>query len=108
MASATGNPILGNNTSGTSTSMDTSTRNKVIGGVVGGVGGAALLGVLLLVAYRIWGRRKNQIDDTDDVLMMGQPFNSSNAEKSDTGVTPFKSTLESHHNPAQVNASSNF
>jgi hypothetical protein len=106
MASSTGDPLLGNVTSVTSTGMDTATRNKVIGGVVGGVGGAALLGVLILVAYRIWGKRKNQIDDTDDVLMMGRPFN---GEKSDTvAPTPFKSTLESYHNPAQVNASSNF
>lgn len=88
--------------------MDAATRNKVIGGVVGGVGGAALLGVLALVAYRIWGRRPNRLDDTDDVLMMGRPLNSVQGEKSDAASTPFKTTLENYHNPAPVNASSNF
>ena len=48
--------------------------------------------------------------DIDDVLMMGRGY-SAHGEKDATGAgsSPFKSTLESYHNPAAgVNPSSNF
>jgi len=90
--------------------MSTQTRNTVIGVVVG-IGGAILLAGLGIVAYRIWGRKK---DDDDDGLM---GFRTGSAGQEKTGsqmggaatANPFQSTLENYHNPArQVNASSNF
>jgi len=91
--------------------MSTQTRNTVIGVVVG-IGGAILLAGLGIVAYRIWGRKK---DNDDDDGLMGFRGGSAGQEKtgSQSGGAamgnPFQSTLENYHNPAkQVNASSNF
>lgn len=89
--------------------MTTRTKNTIIGVVVG-IGGAILLGGLAIVAWRIWGRKKTD-DDADD-LMSYRP-DTSGPEKpggSSAGASanPFQSTLENYHNPAKVNASSNF
>jgi hypothetical protein len=67
---------------------------------------------LAIVAYRIWGRKK---DNDDDDGLMGFRQESAAHEKSgsqngaSSTASPFQSTLENYHNPArQVNASSNF
>lgn len=80
-------------------------KKRIIGGVVGGVGGAILLGALAIVAWRIWGRSKPSSDDSD-VLMAG----ASTGEKGDSvGASPFKATLDQYHNPgAKLNTASNF
>lgn len=92
--------------------MSTKTRNTVIGVVVG-VGGAIVLGALGLVAWRIWGRKKNS-EESDG--LMDYNMNAASMEKPEPGSsaghsqqTPFQSTLENYHQPtAPVNASSNF
>jgi hypothetical protein len=92
--------------------MTETTRNTVIGVVVG-VGGAIILGGLAFVAWRMWGRKKAQ-EETDDGLMSygGGAYHA--PEKSDAGTstttsrTPFQTTLENYHAPTHVNASSNF
>jgi len=87
--------------------MSTKTKNTVIGVVVG-IGGAIMLGGLGIMAWKIWGRKKNE-DDGED--MMGFRSGSRGQEKVDgtPAANPFQSTLESYHNPTrQVNASSNF
>ena len=90
--------------------MSAKTKSTVIGVVVG-IGGAILLAGMAVVAWRIWGRRKNG-DDGDDLMEYNRP--DTGAEKtlnSSSGASsnPFQSTLENYHNPAkQVNASSNF
>jgi hypothetical protein len=89
--------------------MSAKTRSTIIGVVVG-LGGAVLLGGLAVVAYRIWGRKKSG-QDTDDYYDQSRP--STGLEKvggsSGSGSSnPFKSTLESYHTPAKLNASSNF
>jgi len=94
----------------TSSGLTPKTKTTIIG-VVCGVGGAIILVGLGIVAWRIWGRKKNE--DEDDGLM-GFRGGSSGHEKSGsvsaTGpANPFQSTLENYHNPTkQVNASSNF
>ncbi|KFY23271.1 hypothetical protein V493_05958 [Pseudogymnoascus sp. VKM F-4281 (FW-2241)] len=93
------------NTPEKSSSMDTKTRNTVIGVVVG-VGGAIFLALVFLVFWKFWGRRRAARTQDDDALMMTSP-----GEKPDTASTanPFQSTLESYHAPQRpVNASSNF
>jgi len=90
--------------------MTDTTRNTIIGVVVG-VGGAIILAVIALVAWRIWGRKK-RVEENDGMMNYGGGY-SAPAEKvepvgSTTGRTPFQSTLESYHAPTQVNASSNF
>ncbi|KAK2608462.1 hypothetical protein QQS21_003032 [Conoideocrella luteorostrata] len=107
----TSTPGLSSGDSETS-GMTPKTRNTVIGVVVG-VGGAIVLGALGLVAYRIWGRKKQS--EENDGLMDYDMSATPGAEKSERGSsaggnqrTPFQSTLENYHQPGQVNASSNF
>ncbi|KAH7383141.1 hypothetical protein BKA64DRAFT_712977 [Cadophora sp. MPI-SDFR-AT-0126] len=95
-----------------SSGMSSKTRNTIIGVVVG-IGGAALLAGLGVVAFRIWGRRKNS-DESDGLMSFGHPGHEKSGSVSaagTTGTSPFQSTLENYHNPARtgnVNASSNF
>lgn len=78
-----------------------------------GIGGAAILAGLFVVAWRIWGRKKSQ--DDDDGLMgyrggsSGKGHEKSNSVSAAGAPNPFQSTLEGYHNPTRnVNASSNF
>lgn len=94
--------------------MSDSTK-KIIIGVVVGVGGAIVLAVAGLFAWRIWGRKK--ASEENDGLMS---YNNGAEGKSEvgglnagstvtgSGRSPFQSTLESYHAPSNVNASSNF
>jgi hypothetical protein len=93
--------------------MSTQTRNTVIGVVVG-IGGAIVLIGLGLVAWRIWGRKKNQ-EESDGLMNYNTGYQA--PEKSEAGGSsaasqpvrsPFQSTLESYHAPTQVNTASNF
>jgi hypothetical protein len=86
-----------------------SSTKSIIGGVVGGVGGAVVAAVLFAVIWRLRARRRNNAVDVDDVLMMGRGYSAHGEKDSTSGSSPFKSTLESYHNPAAgVNPSSNF
>jgi len=91
---------------GNSSGMSTQTRNTVIGVVVG-IGGAIVLAGLAIVAWRIWGRRKNQ-EEADGLMDYSNPGEKSDVGGSTSGRTPFQSTLESYHAPTHVNQSSNF
>ncbi|KAK0669590.1 hypothetical protein QBC41DRAFT_107093 [Cercophora samala] len=100
-------PNGGNGTNNSGTGMTPQMRNTVIGVVVG-VGGAIVLAGLGFVAWRIWGKKKQQ--EEQDTLMDDY---SAVGEKPDTigstsTRTPFQSTLESYHAPTQVNTASNF
>lgn len=97
-----------------SSGMSDQTRKTIIGVVVG-VGGAIVLAVAGLFAWRIWGRKK--ANEENDGLMSynnGAEGKSEvgglNAGSTQTGAarSPFQSTLESYHAPSNVNASSNF
>lgn len=83
-------------------------NKKIIGGVVGGVGGAILLGGLAIVAWRIWGRKKHITEDDDDLMAgTGSALGSDKATGS-TG-TPFQSNLDQYHTPGgRPNAAANF
>jgi len=106
-AGSTADPSLSNSGSNSSTSgLSTSARNTIIGVVVG-VGGAALLLGIGYVCWRLWGNKKHNADENDD--LMGLPTSSNDMSANGTGQSPFKSTLDQYHNPAgQVNTSSNF
>lgn len=90
--------------------MSTQTRNTVIGVVVG-IGGAIILIGLGLVVWRVWGRKRTP-EETDGLMdSYHTPYRQ--AEKTEMGGTansrtPFQSTLESYHAPANVNTASNF
>lgn len=84
-------------------------QKRLIIGVVVGVGGLILMGGLVIVAWRIWGKRKEPADD-DHELIDSLP-GTSNQEKSSslTSNSPFRSTLDQYHKPAgPVNTASNF
>lgn len=108
-------PGLSEASNGSGSSGMSPTTKKTIIGVVVGVGGAIVLAVAGLFAWRIWGRKK--ASEENDGLMS---YNNGAEGKSEVGglnagstVTgsarsPFQSTLESYHAPSNVNASSNF
>jgi len=83
--------------------LSSSSKNTIIGVVVGIVG-AALVGALAYVAWRIWGKKK-PVDDDD---MYDPNAKSSTDMQSTADNTPFRSTLDQYHNPGPVNTSSNF
>jgi len=75
--------------------------------VVGGVGGALLIGALAFTAWRIWGKKKNlHDDDLYDPNANTEKLSSSTA--TDNQQQPFRSTLDKYHNPGPVNPASNF
>jgi hypothetical protein len=90
--------------------MSTQTRNTVIGVVVG-IGGAVVLAGIAFLAVRLY--RKKQPEEGDGLMEYNNGYAA--AEKSDvassasqSGRSPFQSTLESYHAPTQVNTASNF
>jgi len=93
----------GSSSKGNSTGISTSTRNTIIGVVVG-VGGAIVIGALLIVAFRLRRRKSAGVAATDD------------ARPSPTSTHPirpqqdaFKENLDQYHKPhGTVNPSANF
>ncbi|KAI9671783.1 MAG: hypothetical protein M1831_003311 [Alyxoria varia] len=114
-ATVTSTPSL-NNGDGEGSSNLSDNSKKVIGGVVGGIGGAIVLGALAFVAWRIWGRKKPTPEEDD--LMSDQQYATGQAsltqEKraSRDGSTTLSDGLERYRDPAHpshnVNTSSNF
>jgi len=111
----TSSPDLNDDDDSGSSGMTPKTRNTIIGVVVG-VGGAVVIGALALVAWRIWGRKK-QAEENDGLMAYdnsnytggehkSEPTHSPSASSSQRN--PFQSTLENYHQPTNVNASSNF
>jgi hypothetical protein len=85
----------------------------VIGGVVGGIGGAILIGGIAIVAWRLWGKKKREKAASADDFGMGtagSPRDSLGREKqiSASSHAPTLST-DSYRNPnGAVNTASNF
>lgn len=86
---------------------------RQLGGVVGGIGGAILIGGLAIVAWRLWGKKKReQAAAVDDFGMgtAGSPRDSLGREKQ-TSASSHAPTLStsSYRNPnGAVNTASNF
>lgn len=72
--------------------------------MVVGVVGAILIGALAFVAWRIWGKKRED-DDEDDIY---DPNENKGRPSGSTADAPFRSTLDQYHNPGPVNTSSNF
>jgi len=78
---------------------------KIIGGVVGGVGGAILLGGIALVCWRIWGRRRTPGEEDD--------YGSAGSLKRDNGpsgqlTADTEDPLQRYQTPGKPNAAANF
>ncbi|KAL8745600.1 MAG: hypothetical protein Q9190_002283 [Brigantiaea leucoxantha] len=107
-SSATSSPKLDSNDGNSGSSGLDSSQKRIVIGVVVGVGGALLLGGLAVVAWRIWGRRRHDAGEEND-LMDSQLGSSGEKRSSVSGQSPFRSTLDQYHNPAgPVNTASNF
>ena len=68
-----------------------------------------LIGGIAVVAWRIWGRKRNAVGEGQD-LDHSQPGSSGREKTSSvSGNSPFRSTLDQYHHPsAPVNTASNF
>jgi len=86
-----------------------SSKSKgIIGGVVGGIGGAILLGGIIFAVWRVWGRKRHQLDDDEDI-MSSTTAHDSEMRQNAGGAAPFQSTLDQYHQPPRnVNAAANF
>ena len=91
----------GDNNGGSSGLSDKS--KATIGGVVGGVGGALLLGALAYTAWRIFAKKKNLHDDD-----LYDPNTQQEKLSTSTDNTPFRNNVEQYHQPGPVNTASNF
>jgi hypothetical protein len=70
--------LTGNGSSNSGGGISGSSK-KIIAGVVGGIGGAILLGAIIFACWRIWGNRNryNPDDDLDYAAGTGQGLGSS-------------------------------
>lgn len=102
-------PIRDGSSGGSKNSSLNPLQIRVIIGVVVGIGGAILLGGIGAVVWRIYGKRKQSVDE-DHELISSQPGSSGQEKRSSiSGNSPFRSTLDQYHNPAgPVNTASNF
>ncbi|GAB7365225.1 hypothetical protein MBLNU230_g6311t1 [Neophaeotheca triangularis] len=106
-ATATIHPSLQNG-SGSSGSGLSDSSKKIIGGVVGGVGGAVLIGGLAIFAWRLWSKKKRERAEAEDDFLDSRD-DSIHREKRDSVATPLRGNGDAYTNPGgNVNASSNF
>ncbi|EME83764.1 uncharacterized protein MYCFIDRAFT_210699 [Pseudocercospora fijiensis CIRAD86] len=107
-ATATISPSLADSSSGGS-SLSTSSK-KIIGGVVGGIGGAILVGGLAVVAWRIWGRKKRPAVPQDEYLDSQNDSIRKERIASGSGLERYQQPHNApYHNPGgSVNTASNF
>jgi hypothetical protein len=83
-------------------------NKKVIGGVIGGIGGALLLGGIALVFWRM-KKRQSKVTADDDDLNLNTGAALGDKPQNGTGASPFQSNLEQYHNPGgRPNAAANF
>ncbi|KAI4122801.1 MAG: hypothetical protein LQ341_007270 [Variospora aurantia] len=84
-------------------------QKRIVIGVVIGIGGAFLIGGIVIVAWRIWGRKGHSIVDGHE-LMDSHPGSSVHEKRSSfSGQSPFRTTLDQYHNRGgPVNTASNF
>jgi hypothetical protein len=83
-------------------------NKKVIGGVVGGVGGALLLGGIALVFWRM-KKRQHKVSADDDDMTLNTGAALGDKPQNSTGASPFQANLDQYHNPGgRPNAAANF
>jgi hypothetical protein len=90
---------------GNGSNLSTNTK-KIIGGVVGGIGGAILIGGLAFVAWRLWGKKKEQ-EVTQEDLYSSDSLSAQKRMSGNTLETAGYSERYSNPNGA-VNTASNF
>lgn len=86
---------------------DTAQRNRIIIGVCVGVGGAILMGAVIVLLLKLKRNKANPIDEDDLMRRDGSPLADA-GRKEGTESSPFQATLDQYHRPGPVNAASNF
>ena len=96
--------LVSDNSSGGAIGLSQGDKN-IIGGVVGGIGGAILLGGIALVFFRLY-RRRRRTEEDEDMASAG----SLNREKASSGTltTDAEDPLQRYQQPGKVNAAQNF
>lgn len=103
-ATATIDPVLASDTSSGGNSLSPNSK-AIIGGVVGGVGGAILLGGLAFVAWRLWGKKRGQKLPQDDYYTGNEE---TLAKENTDGTERYRTGGQTGNAPVSVNAASNF
>jgi len=86
-----------------------SKQKHIIIGVVVGLGGAALLGGLAVVAWRIWGRNRRHAEENDELMAASPEVLSKEKRSSTSGHSQFRSPADQYRSaPLPVNAAANF
>lgn len=75
--------VAGGGNGSSSNGLSSSTK-AIIGGVVGGIGGAIVLGALAVVAWRLWGRKGAGKEEDDDLMSSHYDSNSEKPMSSGT------------------------
>ncbi|KAF1814676.1 hypothetical protein P152DRAFT_448002 [Eremomyces bilateralis CBS 781.70] len=96
-ATVTGAPAVNSGDGAEPSSGLSSDKKKIIGGVVGGVGGAILLGGIAIVAWRLWGKKKQRWDE-DEVWTTGRAEGDESRKPESSGATVTSGGVKS--NPA--------
>ena len=122
-ATSSGSPSVRGGGGGSGSSGLSSKTKSVVGCLVGGVGGASLLGGLAIVFWRGWGNTRRSRNADNDFV---DPQAGAEKTSSISGNSPFvsqpcsimhektshqllqRSTLDQYHNPGPVNTASNF
>ncbi|KAI7659249.1 hypothetical protein KC318_g10762, partial [Hortaea werneckii] len=115
-ATATVEPSLRNG-GGDGTNLSTSSK-KILGGVLGGVGGAILIGGIAFVCWRLWGKKHKpeplpqedeMLDSRDDSISREKRRGSNGMPLDGLGSEGDPMEEEGYRNPnGRVNAASNF
>ena len=109
-ATATINPSLANGGGDGSNLSDNA--KQIIGGVVGGIGGAILVGGLAFVAWRLWGKKKAAAREEPDEVWGGSRPDSIETAKRSSGMPSYGGDIsrgDGYSNPnGAINTSSNF
>ena len=88
LASSSGSPGLSANDGASGSSGLSSKSKSIVGGVVGGVGGAILLGGLAIVFWRVWGKNRRSPGADNDPM---DPQPGQEKSSSVSGHSPFVS-----------------
>ncbi|KAI7222273.1 hypothetical protein KC333_g1276 [Hortaea werneckii] len=115
-ATATVEPSLRNG-GGDGTNLSTSSK-KILGGVLGGVGGAILIGGIAFVCWRLWGKKHKpeplpqedeMLDSRDDSISREKRRGSNGMPLDGVGSEGDPDEVQGYRNPnGRVNAASNF
>jgi len=91
---------------GNGSNLTTHTKS-IIGGVVGGIGGAILIGGLAFVAWRLWGKKKQSQDHDDGFWDNSQNDSIDGQKRESSGLQQDDNYHSRYSTPMRTNTTSN-